>query len=131
MSWTDIVTEILAARAQQEDDRHKAVMDELANIKDMLMSLAPEVKALHDAVTAQGVAITDVTTEVGTLEASVSSLQAQLAAIQGGAPIDAEDLAEIVANTNTIVASVQTIRNALPQPIPTTTVDAAAAASSA
>ncbi len=131
MSWTDIITQALVAHAQQEDDRHKAVMDELANIKDMLMPLTPEVQALHDAVVAQCAAITEATTEIPVLEQSIEALKAQLAAVNTSAPINSADLAAIVEATNTISASVATIKNVMPTPIPAPVVDAAAAASSA
>lgn len=132
MGWVGIITAILAARDQEEDDRHAAVMSGIANIKDILMTtLTPEVQALHDAVAAQGVAITEATTEIPVLEASIASLNAQLAAIQAGTPINAADLAEIVAATNTIAASVTTIKNVMPAPIAAPVIDAAAAASSA
>lgn len=129
MSWTDIITQILVAHAQQDDDRHKAVMDGLTNIKDILMALTPEVQALHDAVVAQGIAITDATTEIPLLEASIEALKAQLAALNAGSPINPADLAAIVEATNTISASVTTIKNVMPTPIAAPVIDAAAAAS--
>ena len=128
MGLLTILVSAVQAYEQENDDRHKAIMDALQTIKDIVTMLAPEVQALHDAVAAQGTAISDVTTEVTTLEGTVTALQAQLAGVTAGAPIDAEDLAEIVAQTNVILTSVQTIKSVMPQPVPAPVVDAAAAA---
>jgi len=117
MSLVKIIEDALQAYAQEDDGRHQAVMDELSSIKELIMALAPEVQALHDAVAAQGTAIADVTAEVTTLEGTVTALQTQLAGVTAGAPIDAEDLAEIVAQTNVISASIQTIKSVMPTTI--------------
>jgi len=129
MSLLSILNDALQAYAKEEDDRHEAIMGLLINIRDAVMPLAPEVQALHDAVAAQGSAIVDAVAEIVTLENTATSLQAQIAAVKVGAPIDADDLAEIVAATNAITSSVQVIKNVMPQPVPTPVVDAAAAAS--
>jgi predicted nucleic acid-binding Zn-ribbon protein len=134
MSAAQIITDALIEIGREIDDRHSAIMAGITNIGNLLMALAPEVQALHDAVAAQGVAITDATTELTKLEGlatanatQIATLQAQLAA--GGPAIDAVDLAEIVANTNTILQSITNIKAAMPQPVPAPVVDAAAAAS--
>ncbi len=92
------------------------------------MALAPEVQALHDAIAAQSTQITAATTEFGVLEAQVADLTAKLAAVPPGVPVDADNLAEIVASTGAITASIATIKAAMPLPVPATVVDAAAAA---
>jgi len=95
------------------------------------MALVPEVQALVEAVTTQGVAITEATTELTTVEAQVIDLKAQIAGIVPGVPVDAEDLAAIVASTDTIVASVASIKAAMPVPVPPPVVDAVTGETSA
>lgn len=83
----------------------------------LIMALQPEVQALLDAVAVQGDAIMGATGHLTELEAHVVDLDAKLAAVQPNVPIDAEDLAAIVAVTGTITNSIANIKSAMPQPV--------------
>jgi hypothetical protein len=103
--------------------------------QDILMSLAPEVQNLVDALVAQGEAITASNAELVVLEGQVVSLSDQLAKAladhSAGNAISAEDLAAIVASTGTITASIANIKAAMPQPVAAATVAAVADAPAA
>jgi predicted nucleic acid-binding Zn-ribbon protein len=101
----------------------RALRHEIHELKENMMSLTTEVQTLVDAVAAQGVAITDATTELTKVEGMVTDLQKKVADLQAqlgsGQPVDAEDLAAIVSATGTITASIQTLKAAMPQPVDT------------
>ena len=94
------------------------------------MSLAAEVQVLHDAVAAQSAALAELISHVTDADSNAAKLTAQLAVVQSGAAIDAEDLAEIVASTAAITASIANIKSVLPAPISAAVVAAAAEVSS-
>jgi hypothetical protein len=70
----------------------------LTTIESTLAMVDSNVQALIDAVTANAAAAT-------TQSAEIVTLKAQLAAVVPGAPIDADDLAAIVASVNSIHAT--------------------------
>lgn len=110
------------------------LQNEVGQLKEMTMSIVKEVQDLLDAVALQGVAITDASASLVSLEgnivsldATVADLAAKLAAAQAGGPaVDADDLAAIVAATGTVVASVATLKAAMPVPVPAPVVAAVA-----
>jgi len=108
----------------------KTIHVQFHQLMEKLMSLTAEVQALVDAVAAQGVAINVATSELITLEGQTTALAAQIVALQaqlaGGQPVDADDLAAIVATTGTVTASIANLQAAMPQPVPPATVAAAA-----
>jgi hypothetical protein len=115
-------------RVAQLFGSHTRVMQtEIHQIKEMLMSIQPQVQALLDAVAAQGAAINDATKEIVTLEGQVADLQSKLTAIQSQPTVTGDDIAAIVQATGTISSSIQTIKGVMPQPVADATVAAAAA----
>lgn len=112
--------------------RHSALETKVDQLKEIIMSLQPEVQALVTAVQANAEADVTVAAALTDLETQVVDLKAQLAAvISPGAPIDPEDLAAIVAATDTLNTSVAAVRAALPVPVPAPVVAAAVAAADA
>lgn len=106
------------------------IASEFQQMKEMIMSLQPQVQALLDAVAANGAAIAAATAEITTVESNVADLTKQVADLQAqlanGQAIDAEDLAAIVQATSDVNTSVGTLKAAMPQPVPPATAQAAA-----
>ena len=101
----------------------QVLLGELTLIKEVIMSLQPEVQALVDAVTANNAAIADAVTEITSVEGKVTDLTKQVADLQAqlasGAPIDADDLAAIVQATTDIGAGMASLKAAMPAPVET------------
>jgi predicted nucleic acid-binding Zn-ribbon protein len=99
----------------------QVLLGELNLIKEMIMSLQPEVQALVDAVAANNTAIAAAVTEITSVEGKVTDLSKQVADLQaqlaGGKPVDAEDLAAIVQATTDIGAGMASLKGAMPVPV--------------
>lgn len=108
-----------------------AVLHSLKELKEIIMSLAPEVQALVDAAAANKAATETVIGKLADVGTQVTALQAQLAAITPGAAIDAEDLAAIVAATSTISSTVAEATAAVTPAAPTADASTAAPATDA
>ncbi len=121
----------------EDEGRHAAIVSWLTEIRDgvnqmkeLLMALRPEVQALHDSVEELKTQIAAAATEIDATQDAVVDLQKRLAEAQAaGGGISAEDLAEIVGATTSIQEGITKIKAAMPAPVPTPVVEAAAAAS--
>lgn len=74
-----------------------AKLNHLIEKVETLMALSPQVQALVDDVTANTDAVNAALAGLAAEAKQISDLQAQIAAIQPGQPIDADDLAAITA----------------------------------
>ncbi|HVM96156.1 MAG TPA: hypothetical protein VMT89_07190 [Candidatus Acidoferrales bacterium] len=94
------------------------LLESILNKLERLMALAPEVQSLVDAVTANTNAVAAAVQGLQAEASQITALQAQVTDLQnklnGGAPIDAADLAAIVQATQTLSATNAQLQTAVP-----------------
>jgi len=105
------------------DHRLSAMEFQLQEIKEILMSLTPEVQALVSEVAASKAATHSAVAKLGELGVQIGDLTAKLAAIVPAAPIDAEDLEAIKAATASLGESVTEVSAVLVPAPANTSVD--------
>ena len=95
---------------------------------EKLMSISPQVQALIDQVTTNTNAVTAAIAGLKAEQEQITALQAQLAAVQPGQPIDADDLAAINQAVADLGATNTALATAVPANVPAASPEAPPAA---
>lgn len=115
-----MLSEILALKDSfkqlriKEGIRFTALQRSIQQLKELIMPLQPEVQALVDQIAANTSAEASSAAALTVLGGQIATLEAKLGAVVPGAPVDAENLAAIVAQTALLKSSLEALVPAIP-----------------